>query len=308
MLSEREYYRQRGGGGGSGGGGPRQYWQGHSIIFHLIIINVALFLLSRGGAFFESMALVSGQGLLWQPWRLATYQFLHGDFGHILFNMYALWLFGRMVEGALGRTRFLCMYFFSGIIGGLFFLLANAGHPSVCVGASGSIFGVMVAAAMLYPDARFMFIFPPIPIKLWTLATIYCLWEILSIIGQTGGSIAHCAHLGGALGGFLFMRRLARGTNSASWLKRLFDGSLFRGSGTTSSSSSGSGSSSEKRSSWEYNRPSESHSSGGSYDIDQEELNRILDKMARQGYEQLTEAERESLRRSSEELKRRRGV
>ena len=296
MLSEREYYRQRGSGGGNG---PRRYWQGHSIVFHLIIVNVVLFLLSRSGALFPSMALISGHGLLWQPWRMVTYQFLHSDFGHILFNMYALWLFGRMVEEALGRTRFLCMFLFSGIIGGLFFLLANAGNQTSCVGASGSVFGVMVAAAMLYPNARFVFIFPPIPIKLWTLATIYCLWEIFSALSHSGGGIAHCAHLGGALGGFIYIRRLARGSNSPSWLKRLFSGSWFKEKSSSSDSARA----------WEYNRPDSSGTaSGAPRDIDQEELNRLLDKLARQGYEQLTEEERESLRRSSAELKRRRGI
>ena len=291
MLNERDYFHRNG-----SGYRPQGYWERHSLIFHLIVANVLLFLL-QNDSMDESLALISGQGLLWQPWRLITYQFLHADFAHIFFNMYGLWIFGRMVEGVLGRTRFLCMYLFSGALGGLFFLIANASHQALCVGASGAVFGVMVAAAMVNPNARFMLLIPPIPMKLWTLVAVYCGIEVLYSVMGSRGSIAHMAHLGGALGGFLFMHRIARSGGCPAWLKRLFSSI---GERPKPSSSSGGA-----RASWQTaSRPSDD----GPYDIDQEEINRILDKIGRQGYGQLTEAEQETLRRSSEELKRRRGL
>ncbi len=293
MLNERDYFRRN-----DNGYRPQGYWARHSIIFHIIIANVLLFLLNSE-AMEESLALISGMGLR-QPWRLVTYQFLHANFTHIFFNMYGLWIFGRMVEEVLGRTRFLLMYLFSGVIGGLFFLIANAGAPALapapaCVGASGAVFGVMVAAAMVNPNARFLLLIPPVPVKLWVLVVVYCGIEIVQALMNSGGNIAHTAHLGGALGGFLFMHRLARANGCPDWLRRLFSPAPRRPWPRTDG---------ERRQPSSFTPPADSTS----YPVDPEELNRLLDKIARQGYEQLTEAEKETLRRSSEELKRRRGL
>ncbi len=290
MLNERDYFRRN-----DNGYRPQGYWARHSIIFHIIIVNVVLFFLG-GEAMEGSFELRSGNGLLWQPWRLVTYQFLHAGFAHIFFNMYGLWIFGRMVEEVLGRTRFLLMYLFSGIIGGLFFLIANANTLAACVGASGAVFGVMVAAAMVNPNARFLLLIPPIPVRLWVLVAVYCGIEVIQALMNSRGNIAHMAHLGGALGGFLFMHRLARANGCPDWLRRLFTATTKRPCPSPSSRA-------------EYRPPSATPpADDGPYAIDQEELNRLLDKIARQGYEQLTETEKETLRRSSEELKRRRGL
>ncbi len=289
MLNERDYFRRN-----DNGYRPQGYWARHSIIFHIIIVNVVLFFLSSE-AMEESFALLSGQGLR-QPWRLVTYQFLHAGFAHIFFNMYGLWIFGRMVEEVLGRTRFLMMYLFSGVLGGLFFLIANANAFAACVGASGAVFGVMVAAAMVNPNARFLLLIPPIPVRLWVLVAVYCGIEVFQALMNSRGNIAHMAHLGGALGGFLFMHRLARANGCPQWLRNLFTATTKRPRPTPSS---GTG----------YRPPSSTPpADDGPYTINQEELNRLLDKIARQGYEQLTETEKETLRRSSEELKRRRGL
>lgn len=289
MLSDRDYFNRRPSGGNN-------FWQRHSAIFLLIAANVAVHLLvmltGGTGAYGRPPSLlVQGGALLtghpayaWQLWRLVTYQFLHADFWHLFFNMYGVWLFGGMVEQYLGKPKTLALYFFSGVLGGLFFTLANWNSGAVCVGASGSLFGLMVAAAIAFPQVRMFLLFPPIPIKLWVMVLVYCVIEVLYTLSGAGGNVAHLAHLGGALGGLLFMYRPFR---------QLLDGRI------------------RWRSSASRSAPPPPRAapprSAQPFAFSQEELNRILDKMSRQGYSQLTDEEKEYLRQSSEELKRRRG-
>ncbi len=285
MLSDRDYFRQQ-------TGSAAAYWQRHSIIFHLIVINIAVFILNmltsgprNTSPVFLYGCLIPCDGYIWQIWRLITYQFLHRDFMHIFFNMYALWLFGRMIEPRLGRTRFLTLYLFSGVLGGIFYTLANYNMRMPCIGASGATFGVMVAAAMTYPNAEFFLMFPPIRMKLWVMVLLYCGIELFSEMSGGDRGVAHLAHLGGALGGFLFMRRL--GT-----LKIFFKHNDNR-NGTSSRQPPP-------------RRPTPPPMDNTPFVFDQAEINRILDKMSRQGYEQLTDRERWTLQKASEELKRRR--
>ena len=287
MLSDRDYFNRP---------SPNNFWQRHSAVFLLIIANVVVYLLTMltgGTGTYERRPslLVMGGALLtgdssyvWQLWRLVTYQFLHADFWHLFFNMYGVWLFGSMVEQRLGKTKTLTLYFFSGILGGIFFTLANLGSGASCVGASGSLFGLMVAAAIAFPQARMLLLIPPIPIKLWVMVVIYCAIEVLYSLSGAGGNVAHLAHLGGALGGLLFMYRP---------FTQLFTGRIrWRSSARRSTSTP------------PHAAPP---SSAQPFEFSQEELNRILDKMSRQGYAQLTDDEKEYLRQSSEELKRQRG-
>ncbi|MBQ7710085.1 MAG: rhomboid family intramembrane serine protease [Bacteroidales bacterium] len=150
----------------------------------------------------------------WQP---LTHMFMHGGFWHIFFNMYTLVMFGMVVERALGTQRYLIFYFVTG-------LGAAALHTGVewlqltfmgggmgvlytpMVGASGAIFGVLVAFAMLYPEARLTLIFPPVTLdaKWWVL--IFIGIELVTGITGTAMGIAHFAHLGGALFGWLLIR------------------------------------------------------------------------------------------------------
>ncbi|MGN0866253.1 MAG: rhomboid family intramembrane serine protease [Oligosphaeraceae bacterium] len=278
MLSDRDYYSRP----------PRRNPWGFSAwtgVATLIYLNAIVFLvgglLDGNGNLVRAFALVGDKP--WQLWRLVTYQFLHASLSHILMNMYGVWLFGRMVEQALGKARFLLLYLFSGVLGGVFFLLANQGSPAYCVGASGAEFGVMVAAALAFPQARFFLLLPPIPVRLWVLALVYCILEVLML--HDNGSIAHIAHLGGALGGFLFMRRLMRPARRSP-----FDRDPGR-----------------QRHSPPPPRPpfSPQESDVSDAPIDSEELNRILDKLSRQGIDQLTPREKASLSRAAEALKHR---
>lgn len=292
MLFEREYFRQQ------PGGRVASYWRRHSVVFHLIVINAVAFLLCRIAPAQDPLALyptdrltalcalIPSQGYAWQLWRYVTYQFIHHDIMHIIFNMYALWLFGRMIESRLGAARFLTLYLFSGVLGGFFYTWANFGQLIPCIGASGAVFGVMVAAAMAFPYAEFFLLFPPMRIKLWVMVLIYCGLELWSEVGGRFDGVAHLAHLGGALGGFLFMRRLGI---------RPF---AFR--------RSNGGERSRNDPPPRRRPPSPAPADDTPFVFDQEEINRILDKMARQGYEQLTDQERTTLQRASEELKRRR--
>ena len=112
-----------------------------------------------------------GDGFL--PWQLVTYMFLHADFYHIFFNLFALWIFGQALEQLWGTKRFLIYYFLTGIGAGIIQLFVSSGYT---IGASGAVFGILLGFGMMYPNRRIMLLFPPIPIKakyfVWVLATV----------------------------------------------------------------------------------------------------------------------------------------
>jgi membrane associated rhomboid family serine protease len=139
--------------------------------------------------------------------------FTHFDVSHILFNMLSLFFLGPTVEMGLGPKRFLALYLISGLVGlaahfAVWYLPFLMGNTAVApmfsvLGASGAVYGVVIAFATLYPDRELMLIFPPIPIKAWLMATILIGIGLYSGLTGAGGNIAHFAHLGGALAGFL---------------------------------------------------------------------------------------------------------
>ena len=139
-------------------------------------------------------------------WRLFTYMFAHGGFSHLLWNMYGLILFGRAVEGAIGTLRFVLLYLVSGLAGGLLYLVFNFSSPIPMLGASGAVLGVTVAAAMLFPDDMILaFLF--LPMKMRTFVICYAVLTAgMSVWGGDAGGIAHLAHLGGMVGGYLYLR------------------------------------------------------------------------------------------------------
>ena len=142
-------------------------------------------------------------------WQLVTYLFLHGGFGHILWNMLALWMFGADIEGAWKTRRFLQFYFFCGIGAGICVVLANYllpwGNPfSATIGCSGAIFGILMAYAMLYPDRTILFAFL-IPIQVKYFVMIIGAIAFLSSF-QVNSGVSEFAHLGGLLFGYLFIK------------------------------------------------------------------------------------------------------
>jgi membrane associated rhomboid family serine protease len=184
------------------------------IVRQLLLANVIVFVLQQlaGDGLFTHFALwplgehfVRYFGAVgFEPWQLLTSAFLHGGVAHIALNMFALYSFGGMVERAVGSTRFGVLYFASVITASIVQLLvvtATADQGAVpTVGASGGVFGVLLAFAFLYPHARVMLIFPPIPMKAWILVTGYAAIELASGVFGTAQGVAHFAHLGGMLG------------------------------------------------------------------------------------------------------------
>ncbi len=145
------------------------------------------------------------RGALWQP---VTYMFVHANFWHLLFNMVGLYFFGGTVERQMGRKKFLWMYFLCGVAGALLSLFQLATEAAVLpvVGASGGVLGVLVAFATLFPDARII-LFPIfIPIRARYIAIFYCFVTVWSLARGAGPGIAHWAHLGGMAVGFLFIK------------------------------------------------------------------------------------------------------
>ena len=186
------------------------------IIKNLLIINAAVF-------FFQLLAsnfMIGGkpglyvlqewfalnpivEGANFQVWQLITYQFMHAGFGHIFFNMFMLWMFGMEIENILGSKKFLYYYLICGVAAGLaqLFIAPIFSSPALTIGASGAVFGVMIAFALMFPD-RLIFLWFLIPIKAKYLIGFLFVLEIFWI-GDAGSNVAHLAHLGGAIAGFI---------------------------------------------------------------------------------------------------------
>ena len=144
-----------------------------------------------------------------QPWQLVTYGFLHGNLTHLLFNMLALYMFGSDIERVVGQRRYAIYYFICVVTAALAQLtiaaLSNA-PPAPTVGASGGIFGLLLAFGMFFPRRRVMLLFPPIPMPAWLFVTLYGALELFLGVTGTQQGVAHFAHLGGMLGGYLTIR------------------------------------------------------------------------------------------------------
>lgn len=214
--------------------------------------------------------------VLRHPWTPITYMFLHGGFMHILFNMWALYLFGPRVEERLGSQRFLGLYFVSGLTGALLsFLTPQAG----VIGASGAVFGVFFAFAKFWPRAQ-IFIWGILPVEARTLVvvgTVLSLW-----LGYTGGGgVAHFAHLGGYVGAWIFLRLAERYSPAAVFKARAAPVQKK----TVSQ---------HDVSRWRSIRGRELHP------VNREELDRILDKISTSGLDSLTTQERAFLERFSQ--------
>jgi len=178
-----------------------QYWLGDQAM-------VSLMLWPWGDAGFDPAEAAPA----FMPWQLLSYAFLHGGFLHIAFNMLALVMFGAPLEYTWGARRFLTYYIVCVLGAGLCqllvgsYALAQGGDPYPTIGASGGVFGLLLAYGMLFPNQRVMLLFPPIPMRARTLVIVYGLFELgVGITGLQPG-VAHFAHLGGMLFGWLLIR------------------------------------------------------------------------------------------------------
>jgi membrane associated rhomboid family serine protease len=180
----------------------------------LVAANVAIFvlqLLSRGGLD-DALALWPVQPLdgqvYFRPWQIVTYAFLHktDNYAHLAFNMLGLWMFGAEIERYVGAGRLLACYFASVITAALTQLVVPellGSLPAATIGASGGVFGLLLAYALLFPHRKVIPLIPPIPMPAWVFATIYAGVELFMGVTGTLSGIAHFAHLGGMIGSAL---------------------------------------------------------------------------------------------------------
>lgn len=220
---------------------------------NLLIINILFFFSTYAFAssnLTDLTVLLGGfypDSTYFRPWQIITHMFMHGSIVHILFNMFALWMFGAAVENTIGTNKYLCLYFFAGLgayicynlfhyfeaqsiisqlpIGGITLkdikkvpvgkvytgsenlLKLSAIYTTPMVGASGALYGVLVAFGILYPNAELMLLFPPIPLKAKYFIPIIIFLELYQQYSNNQqDNVAHLAHLGGAVFGFIFIR------------------------------------------------------------------------------------------------------
>jgi membrane associated rhomboid family serine protease len=182
----------------------------------LLIANVAVFVLQylSGPLLTSSLALwplASDQfpgAPIFRPWQVLTYGFLHAGPAHLFFNMLALYMFGGDVERLLGSRRYL-IYYLLCVIGAAvtqLVVMGNIDRPPVpTIGASGGVFGLLLAFGMAFPQRRIILLFPPIPMPAWLFVTLYGLLELYLGVTGTSQGVAHFAHLGGMVAGFLLL-------------------------------------------------------------------------------------------------------
>ena len=188
------------------------YFSTPPVVKNLIIINCLAFL---GVWLIPSLNQFMGQyGVLYwfgspyyHSYQFVTYMFLHASLEHLFFNMFALWMFGRTLEYALGSKRFLIYYMVCGVGAALIqylTALAFGELPLLLVGASGAVMGLLLAFGVMHPNAVIMLLIPPIPMKAKWFVIIYAVIELF--LGWKGvGNVAHFAHVGGMLWGFLLL-------------------------------------------------------------------------------------------------------
>jgi len=271
-----------------------------SVITRLIYVNLAVFLAFRvvyviffltgtNSSLIQWFQLPSGISLLLrQPWSLVTYMFLHFDFLHILFNLLVLYWFGRIFLDYYSQKQLLGLYFIGGLAGGLLYVLAYNTLPvfrqvadsSFLLGASASIIAVLIAAAFRDPNREIhLFLIGRVPLKYLALFMVFS--YIIGIsTSNAGGNIAH---LGGVLAGYWFVARQRKGRDITSVISRAIDGLV--------------GAAKPRQHIRVVHRqpPRDDYEYKRQRAADHEELNRILDKIAQDGYESLTKQEKETL-------------
>lgn len=295
---------------------------------NLLIINVLVFLASAltGNAMTDFFGLHFFLAPDFQVYQLFTYLFMHGGWTHLFFNMFALWMFGCVVERVWGPKKFLLYYLVCGVGAGLFqeaaqlvqfWAEASSSIPSMSlgllpevaeansaalnswttVGASGAIYAILLAFGMTFPEER-IFIFPlPVPIKAKWFVIIYAGIEVAMALGTPGDGVAHLAHLGGMAFGFFLIRYWRRHPSMgygqgqgqqffdnlrSAWEKRTAE----RRASHSQNRAQGRSAQSSGNADWDYNARKKA---------EQAEIDRILDKIRRNGYDSLTREEKQRL-------------
>jgi membrane associated rhomboid family serine protease len=181
----------------------------------LIVANVAVFLLQSAApglvAQFALWPLAASElnaGVAFAPWQLLTYAFLHGGLVHLAFNMFALYMFGGPVEQVFGERRYLLYYFVCVVSAAIAQLIVSAltGTVYPSIGASGGVFGLLLAYGIYFPHTKIILLFPPIPMPARVFVIVYAAIELFLGVTGTEEGVAHFAHLGGMVGGFVLLR------------------------------------------------------------------------------------------------------
>ncbi len=194
------------------------------VVKNLLIINVIMYLATVliGDSMYEKFSLFYFSSPLFKPYQLVSHMFMHGSFTHIFFNMYTLFIFGNVLERVWGGQKFLFYYFVTGIGAALLHLgvaylqlqgyISNGNFMGVqsimltpTVGASGAIYGLLLAYGMLFPNNIMQLIFPPVALKAKWFVIIFGALELLLGLSGRGGNIAHFAHLGGMIFGYFLI-------------------------------------------------------------------------------------------------------
>jgi membrane associated rhomboid family serine protease len=210
MIEDRDYMR-------SPISAPNPGW---SATVAVLVVNAAVFILqlflvrSRSSFPFELYFGLSLEGIRHGfVWQLLSYQFLHANWLHLALNSWCIFVFGQAVELALGRRRFLQLYLVSGVVGGLAHILLSLVMPThfggVVVGASAGLYGLIAAFATLFPGQELRLLFPPIAVTARALAGVSAGIALVGLVWgifQPGDRVAHDAHLGGMLAGFIYVR------------------------------------------------------------------------------------------------------
>ena len=302
---------------------------------NLLIINVLVFLLSLvvpigGKSLTDWGALHFFMASDFHPYQFITYQFLHGGFTHLFFNMFALWMFGCVIENVWGPKKFIFYYIFCGIGAGLCqelvqyvqfaadgltsmdpeqMLNVNGQHLmtvdqvmnlSSTIGASGAVYAILLAFGMTFPNER-IFIFPlPVPIKAKWFVMIYAGIELFSAMSSVGDGVAHMAHIGGMFFGFLLILYWRKHPNNAFDINH---GRQFFDRWSRSGRASHTSSTSNTRWNTTFTRPhtEDDMEYNARKKARQEEIDKILDKIRQSGYDSLSKEEKQRLFEASHE-------
>ena len=272
------------------------------VIKALLISNIAVFFLAS----FFSLFRISGMPLSsfidtilplypvgngFKLWQLFTYMFMHGGFMHLLFNMFALWMFGMELENQWGSRKFFLYYLMCGLGAGLsnLFIAPLFAGAGPTVGASGAIYGVLIAFGVMFPD-RPIFVYFLLPIRAKYFVLLYILLEMYAGITGTADGIAHFAHLGGAAIGLVYLLLERRGFS----FDRLFSmRKLHYVGGGKEYASTGNWNAGDTGNFQMRNKESR---------VDQDRVDEILDKISQNGYQSLTEEEKKILFDASKKL------
>ena len=253
-------------------------------VLRLVMANVVMYFFQMAQPFVTSELALVPAHLLERPWTAVTYMFLHGGFGHILFNMLGLWVFGPALELRLGGRRFIQLYLLSGLSGAL---LSLATPDVPIIGASAAVYGVMLGFAWYWPRQQ-IFLWGIIGIEARILVVVFTIMSLhgarMELLGGSGagGGTAHFAHLGGFIGAWAYLKWMETHTGSAAWQRKL---------ATVPARVRLSGSNMER---WRAIKPESLHP------VNREEYDRVMAKVTAGGPGALTPGEREFLDRFSQ--------